>query len=159
MKRASLLKACMAILEKGHGRPEPESRAQQMPGRSRGGCSSLFDMTAVRVVWPATATTIGGCRQRSPPANRQAWAIRRVLTQPTWQGEEMRRQSSGTREPAVAVTRRQFLTRVAAVGGGSLAYEAMAALGLLAAPSQASFNLAGRVSGVRVVILGAGLSG
>src|SRR5262245_42530320 len=57
------------------------------------------------------------------------------------------------REGAVAVTRRQFLTRVAAVGGGSLAYEAMTGLGLLAAPSQAPFNLAGRVSGVRVVIL------
>jgi monoamine oxidase len=35
----------------------------------------------------------------------------------------------------------------------------MTALGLLAAPSQTSFNLAGRVSGVRVVILGAGLAG
>ena len=41
----------------------------------------------------------------------------------------------------------------------SLAYEAMTALGLLAAPSQTSVNLVGRVSGVRVVILGAGLSG
>ena len=56
----------------------------------------------------------------------------------------------------MAVTRRLFLTRVAAAGGASLAYEAMTALGLLAAPSQSSFNLAGRVSGVRVVILGAG---
>ena len=59
----------------------------------------------------------------------------------------------------MAVTRRRFLTRVAAAGGASLAYEAMTALGLLAAPSQGSFNLAGRVGGVRVVILGAGLSG
>jgi monoamine oxidase len=59
----------------------------------------------------------------------------------------------------MAVTRRRFLTRVAAAGGGSLAYEAMTALGLLPAPSQTSFNLAARVSGVRVVILGAGLSG
>ena len=59
----------------------------------------------------------------------------------------------------MAVTRRRFLTRVAAAGGASLGYEAMTALGLLAAPSQTSFNLAGRVSGVRVVILGAGLSG
>ena len=59
----------------------------------------------------------------------------------------------------MAVTRRRFLTRIAAAGGASLAYEAMTALGLLAAPSQNSFNLAGRISGVRVVILGAGLSG
>ena len=57
------------------------------------------------------------------------------------------------------ITRRRFLTRVAAIGGASLTYEAMTGLGLLAAPSQASFNLTGRVSGVRVVILGAGLSG
>jgi len=59
----------------------------------------------------------------------------------------------------MAVTRRRFLIRVAAAGGASLTYEAMTALGLLAAPSQVSFHLAGRVSGVRVVILGAGLSG
>ena len=57
------------------------------------------------------------------------------------------------------VTRRRFVTEVAAAGGASLAYEAMTALGLLAAPSQADFNLAGRVSGVRVVVLGGGLSG
>src|SRR4029453_12884131 len=71
---------------------------------------------------------------------------------------EMRRTSLGTPDTA-PLTRRLFLTRLAAVGGGSLAYEAMTALGLLAIPSQAPFNLAGRVSGVRVVILGAGLSG
>lgn len=59
----------------------------------------------------------------------------------------------------MTVTRRRFLTRIAAAGGASLAYEAMTALGLVAAPSQAPFNLTGRVSGVRVVILGAGLSG
>lgn len=59
----------------------------------------------------------------------------------------------------MALTRRRFLTRVAAAGGGSLVYEAMTGLGLLAAPSQAPFNLSGRVSGVRVVILGAGLAG
>ncbi len=59
----------------------------------------------------------------------------------------------------MAVTRRQFLTRAAALGGGSLAYEGMTALGLLATPAQESFNLSGRVSDVRVVILGAGLSG
>jgi monoamine oxidase len=59
----------------------------------------------------------------------------------------------------MTVTRRRFLTEVAAAGGASLAYEAMTALGLLAAPSQADFNLTGRVKGARVVILGAGLSG
>jgi monoamine oxidase len=58
------------------------------------------------------------------------------------------------------LTRRRFLTRVAAVGGGSLVYEAMTGLGLLAAPQQAPpFELTGRVSGVRVVILGGGLAG
>ena len=57
------------------------------------------------------------------------------------------------------ISRRDFLYRVAAVGGGSLAYEAMTALGLLAAPSQGAFSLTGRVGGTRVVILGAGLSG
>ncbi len=57
------------------------------------------------------------------------------------------------------LTRRRFLARVAAAGGASLAYEAMTGLGLLAAPAQAPFDLTGRVSGVRVVILGAGLAG
>jgi monoamine oxidase len=59
----------------------------------------------------------------------------------------------------MALTRRGFLKRVAATGSVSLAYEAMIGLGLLAAPSQAPFNLSGRVSGVRVVVLGAGLAG
>jgi monoamine oxidase len=59
----------------------------------------------------------------------------------------------------MALTRRRFLKRVAAAGGVSLAYEAMTGLGLLAVPSQTPFNLSGRVSGVRVVILGAGLAG
>jgi monoamine oxidase len=59
----------------------------------------------------------------------------------------------------MALTRRRFLKRVAAAGSVSLAYEAMTGLGLLAAPSQVPFNLSGRVSGVRVVILGAGLAG
>ena len=59
----------------------------------------------------------------------------------------------------MAVTRRRFLTQIGAAGGASLAYEAMTGLGLLAAPSQAPFDLTGKVSGVRVVILGAGLSG
>ena len=57
------------------------------------------------------------------------------------------------------MTRRRFLTKIGAAGGASLVYEAMTGLGLLAAPSQTPFELAGRVSGVRVVILGAGLSG
>src|SRR5688572_11991710 len=59
----------------------------------------------------------------------------------------------------MSLTRRRFLTRVAAAGGASLAYEAMNGLGLLAAPTQAPFSLAGRVSGTRVVVLGAGLAG
>jgi monoamine oxidase len=59
----------------------------------------------------------------------------------------------------MALTRRQFLKWVAAAGSGSLAYEVMTGLGLLAAPRQLPFNLSGRVSGVRVVILGAGLAG
>jgi monoamine oxidase len=57
------------------------------------------------------------------------------------------------------LTRRRFLAGVAAAGGASLAYEAMTGLGLLAAPTQAPFDLTGRGSGVRVVILGAGLAG
>ena len=59
----------------------------------------------------------------------------------------------------MALTRRGFLKRAAAAGGVSLAYEAMTSLGLLATPSQAPFNVSGRVSGVRVAILGAGLAG
>jgi monoamine oxidase len=59
----------------------------------------------------------------------------------------------------MSITRRQFLTRLAAAGSVSLAYEAMYGLGLIAAPAQAPFGLSGRVSGVRVVILGAGLAG
>jgi monoamine oxidase len=59
----------------------------------------------------------------------------------------------------MALTRRRFLAQIAAVGGGSLVYDAMTGLGLLAAPSQMPFGLVGRVSNVRVVILGAGLAG
>jgi monoamine oxidase len=59
----------------------------------------------------------------------------------------------------MVLPRRQFLERLAAVGSVSLAYEGMMGLGLLAAPSQRPFNLTGRFSGVRVVILGAGLAG
>ena len=57
------------------------------------------------------------------------------------------------------LTRRGFLEGVARAGGASLVYEAMTGLGLLASPAQAPFSLSGRVSGVRVVILGAGLAG
>jgi monoamine oxidase len=60
----------------------------------------------------------------------------------------------------MSLTRRQFVTRVAATGSVALAYEAMTGLGLLAAPAQQTpFGLSGRVSGVRVVILGGGLAG
>lgn len=58
------------------------------------------------------------------------------------------------------LTRRLFLTRIAAVGGASLAHEAMTGLGLIAMPAQQGpFGLTGRVSGTRVLILGAGLAG
>ena len=59
----------------------------------------------------------------------------------------------------MTLTRRRFLRRVAAAGGASLMYEAMTGLGLLAAPSQSRFDPSGRVSGVRVLVLGAGLAG
>src|SRR5262245_22679889 len=61
---------------------------------------------------------------------------------------------------ARVLTRRGFLERVAATGGATMAYESMVALGLLAAPVKATpFELSGHVSGVRVLILGAGLTG
>ena len=47
------------------------------------------------------------------------------------------------------LTRRLFLTRVAAAGGASAAYEAMTGLGLLAYPTQAPFDLTGRAPGAR----------
>src|SRR5262245_38528191 len=59
----------------------------------------------------------------------------------------------------MSLTRRRFLERAAMAGGASLVYEAMTGLGLLAAPAQERFELSGRVSNVRVLILGAGLSG
>jgi monoamine oxidase len=59
----------------------------------------------------------------------------------------------------MVLTRRHFLIRAAAAGGASLVYEGMASLGLLAAPTQTRFDLSGRVSGVRVLVLGAGLAG
>src|SRR5687768_7094852 len=59
----------------------------------------------------------------------------------------------------MSLTRRHFLARIGAVGGAPLVYEAMTGLGLLAAPQQDRFELTGRVSGVRVLILGAGIAG
>ena len=59
----------------------------------------------------------------------------------------------------MVLTRRRFLTRTAAAGGASLVYEAMTGLGLLATPTQTRLDLSGRVSGIRVLVLGAGLSG
>jgi monoamine oxidase len=57
------------------------------------------------------------------------------------------------------LSRRHFIERIAGVGGASLAYEAMTGMGLLAAAEQAPFALRGPVKGVRVAIIGAGLSG
>ncbi len=58
------------------------------------------------------------------------------------------------------LTRRRFLTQIGAVGGASLVHEAMIGLGLLASPGQPTrFELPGRVSNVRVLVLGAGLTG
>lgn len=56
-------------------------------------------------------------------------------------------------------TRRGFIERVAAVGGVSLAYDAMVGLGLLEAAPSAPFDVQGQVKGVRVAIIGAGLAG
>ena len=67
--------------------------------------------------------------------------------------------ADGKEEGGMVFTRRQFLTRAAAVGGASLVYEGMTGLGLLAMPTQARFDLTGRVSGTRVLVLGAGLAG
>jgi monoamine oxidase len=57
------------------------------------------------------------------------------------------------------LTRRGFLERIAAAGGATMTYEAMTALGLLAAPVPERFELQGQVSGIRIVIIGAGLAG
>jgi monoamine oxidase len=59
----------------------------------------------------------------------------------------------------MALTRRHFLERIAAVGGTTIAYESMTALGLLARPAQAPFELRGQVDGKSVLVLGAGLAG
>ena len=48
------------------------------------------------------------------------------------------------------LTRRLFIERVAAIGGASLAYEAMTGLGLLEAQQAVPFGLRGEVDGVRV---------
>jgi monoamine oxidase len=56
-----------------------------------------------------------------------------------------------------ALTRRQFIIRVAHLGGS--AYGAMLALGLLDTPPTRAFKPAGQVEGTRIVILGAGLAG
>ena len=57
------------------------------------------------------------------------------------------------------LTRRSFIRHVASIGGASLAYEAMTGLGLLAQAQPAPFALSGRASGIRVLILGAGITG
>lgn len=57
------------------------------------------------------------------------------------------------------LTRRQLIQRIAAVGGASLAYDAMSGLGLMAAQEREPFDLRGEVKGVRVAILGAGIAG
>jgi monoamine oxidase len=64
-------------------------------------------------------------------------------------------------EPGVTrvLTRRLFIERMAAIGGVSLAYDAMSGLGLLEASSDPVFNLQGSVKGVRVTIIGAGIAG
>jgi len=60
----------------------------------------------------------------------------------------------------VGLTRRSFLERLAGAGGAAMTYDAMAALGLLHAPSGSPpFAPRGQVPGTRVVILGAGLTG
>lgn len=57
------------------------------------------------------------------------------------------------------LTRRLFIERIAAVGGASLAYEAMTGLGLLEAAEQTPFSLRGDGKGTRVAIIGGGLAG
>jgi monoamine oxidase len=57
------------------------------------------------------------------------------------------------------LTRRLFIERLAAVGGASLAYEGMTGLGLLEAAQAPPFALRGDGKGVKVAIVGAGLSG
>jgi monoamine oxidase len=57
------------------------------------------------------------------------------------------------------LTRRHFIERLAAAGGASLAYEGMTGLGMLEASQATPFALRGSGKGVKVAIIGAGLSG
>jgi monoamine oxidase len=57
------------------------------------------------------------------------------------------------------LTRRNFIERLAAVGGASLAYEGMTGLGLLEAAQSAPFELRGDGKGIKVAIIGGGLAG
>lgn len=59
----------------------------------------------------------------------------------------------------MALTRRHFIERLTALGGASVAYDAMTGLGLLEAQTAAPFQLQGRADGVRVIVIGAGLAG
>jgi monoamine oxidase len=57
------------------------------------------------------------------------------------------------------LTRRNFIERLAAVGGASLAYEGMVGVGLIEAAQSTAFELRGDGKGVKVAIIGAGLAG
>lgn len=57
------------------------------------------------------------------------------------------------------LTRRDFIERLAAAGGASLAYEGMTGLGLLEAAQAAPFALRGDGKGITVAIVGSGLAG
>ncbi len=57
------------------------------------------------------------------------------------------------------LTRRNFIERLAVVGGASLAYEGMTGLGLLEAAQSAPFALRGDGKGIKVAIVGSGLAG
>lgn len=62
--------------------------------------------------------------------------------------------------PGPAVTRRSFLEMLGLIGGSTLAYHSMTALGLAAAsPQSPRPQLQGRGDGKKVLILGAGLAG
>ena len=67
----------------------------------------------------------------------------------------------------MGLTRREFLEGIAAVGGAGAVLGSMEALGLspvaskaaFAAPARSDFELRGRASGAKVLVLGAGISG